>query len=204
MGFYQERILPYLVQLSMRQEVLTPYRRRLVPMAEGRVLEIGVGSGCNLSLYGEAASVVIGLDSSPTLLSMAREASRHVTRAIEFLEGSAEAIPMEDHSVDTLVTTWTLCSIPDVRGALEEMRRVLKPSGALLFVEHGRSPDANVRRWQDGLTPIWKRLAGGCHLNRAIPELLEATGFRIERLETGYMRGPKAMTFMYEGHARRR
>jgi ubiquinone/menaquinone biosynthesis C-methylase UbiE len=109
---------------------------------------------------------------------------------------------MEDGSLDTVVTTWTLCTIPDVVGALQEMRRVLKPSGELLFIEHGLSPDPAVRRWQDRLTPVWKRIGGGCHLNRPIRKLLEETGFRIERIETGYMRGPKAVTFMYEGVAR--
>ena len=118
------------------------------------------------------------------------------------IEGSAESLPMEGGSVDTVVTTWTLCTIPDVVAALREMRRVLKPSGELLFVEHGRSPDAKVRRWQDRLTPVWKRLGGGCHLNRPIRELLEGSGFRIERIETGYMKGPKPMAFMYEGSAR--
>lgn len=109
---------------------------------------------------------------------------------------------LDDKSVDTVVTTWTLCTIPGVTRALSEMRRVLKPGGRLLFVEHGRSPDPNVRRWQDRLTPLWKRIAGGCHLNRAISQLIEESGFRIERMDTGYMKGPKPMTFMYEGSAR--
>jgi len=204
MGFYQDRIVPHLVRLSMRNEVLAPYRRRIVPAAEGRVLELGIGSGVNLPLYSASVREVIGLDPSAKLLEMAGEAARPLARPIELLEGSAETIPLDDASVDTVVSTWTLCSIPDVTRALAEVRRVLNPSGQFLFVEHGRSPDANVRRWQDRLTPMWKRLAGGCHLNRAIPELLQGAGFHIERLETGYMRGPKAMTFMYEGRARPR
>jgi ubiquinone/menaquinone biosynthesis C-methylase UbiE len=204
MGFYQDRIVPHLVRLSMRNEVLVPYRRRIVPAAQGRVLELGIGSGVNLPLYSASVREVIGLDPSAKLLEMAGEAARPLARPIELLEGSAETIPLEDTSVDTVVSTWTLCSIPNVTRALAEVRRVLKPSGQFLFVEHGRSPDANVRRWQDRLTPMWKRLAGGCHLNRAIPELLQGAGFHIERLETGYMRGPKAMTFMYEGRARPR
>jgi ubiquinone/menaquinone biosynthesis C-methylase UbiE len=204
MGFYQDRIVPHLVRLSMRNEVLVPYRRRIVPAAQGRVLELGIGSGVNLPLYSASVREVIGLDPSAKLLEMAGEAARPLARPIELLEGSAETIPLEDTSVDTVVSTWTLCSIPNVTRALAEVRRVLKPSGQFLFVEHGRSPDANVRGWQDRLTPMWKRLAGGCHLNRAIPELLQGAGFHIERLETGYMRGPKAMTFMYEGRARPR
>ena len=202
MGFYEDRILPHLVHLAMRQDAFSAYRRRLVPSVKGRVLEIGVGSGLNLPLYTHAATHVIGLDTSPRLLSMARQVHRSGVASTELIEGSAEALPLEDKSIDTVVTTWTLCTIPDVVAALREMRRVLKPSGELLFVEHGRSPDARVRRWQDRLTPVWMRLGGGCHLNRPIRELLEGSGFRIERIETGYMRGPKPMTFMYEGRAR--
>lgn len=202
MGFYQDRIVPHLVRLSMRNEVLMPYRRRLVPAAEGRVLELGVGSGCNLALYAPHARELIGLDPSPRLLDMARDAARSLGRPIELLEGSAETIPLDDASVDTVVSTWTMCSIPDLARALADVRRVLKPSGQLLFVEHGRSPDANVRRWQDRLTPVWKRVAGGCHLNRAIPDIIEGAGFRIEEITTGYLQGPKVATFMYEGRAR--
>jgi ubiquinone/menaquinone biosynthesis C-methylase UbiE len=203
MAFYKERILPYLVDWCMRQDTLSAYRRRVVPAAQGRVLEVGVGSGLNIPLYGDAATRVIGLDPVRKLLSMARTLlPRGRPSSIELIEGSAEAIPLEDRSIDSVVTTWTLCTIPDVRAALAEMRRVLRPSGQLLFVEHGRSPDEKVRRWQDRLTPLWKRVAGGCHLNRPIGELLEQSGFRIEHMEAGYMKGPKLMTFMYEGKAR--
>lgn len=145
---------------------------------------------------------IIGLDPSPKLLSMAEKASSGVSLPVELLRSSAEAIPLPDESVDTLVTTWTLCSIPDVARALSEMRRVLKPTGRLLFVEHGRANDRNVRQWQDRLTPLWRRIAGGCHLNRAIGQLIEEAGFRIERMDAGYMKGLKPMTFMYEGTAR--
>lgn len=201
-NFYETRILPYLIHLSMRQETLTPYRRRLVPAAEGRVLEIGVGSGLNLPLYTGTVEQVIGLDPSPKLLSMARNAADGSPHPIELLEASAEAIPLDDRSIDTVLTTWTLCSIPNVAAALGELRRVIKPEGRLLFAEHGRSPEANVSRWQDRLTPLWKRIGGGCHLNRPVDRLLEEAGFRIERLDTGYMEGPKMLTFMYEGCAR--
>lgn len=135
---------------------------------------------------------------------MARKAARRTSIPVELIENSAEAVPLYNRSIDTVVTTWTMCSIPDAQRALGEMRRVLKPGGHLLFVEHGRSPDPSVRRWQDRLTPLWRRVGGGCHLNRAISELIEGAGFRIERIETGYMRGPKPMTFMYEGSARPR
>lgn len=202
MSFYHDAVLPRLCDLAMRNHYLIPYRERTIGLAEGRVLEIGIGSGFNLPLYTGKAERVIGLDPSPRLLAMARQVSDDTAIPTEFLEGSAEAIPLKDKSIDTVVITWTLCSIPDAIRALSEMRRVLKTDGRLLFVEHGRSPDANVCRWQNRLTPLWKRIGGGCHLNRAIEELIKGAGFRIERMDTGYMRGPKPMTFMYAGCAR--
>lgn len=202
MSFYQDRILPHLIHLTMRQQRLVAYRQRVVPAAAGRVLEIGVGSGLNLPLYTGNVERLIGLDPSPRLLAMAQESADRTSFPVEFVEGSAEAIPLQDQSIDRVVTTWTLCTIPDVTLALAEIRRVLKPGGRLLFVEHGRSPDAGVRRWQDRLTPAWKRIGGGCHLNRPIGELIAGAGFEIERMDTGYMKGPRPMTFMYEGCAR--
>jgi len=204
-GFYAERIVPYLVHLAMRQHTLVPYRQRVVSQADGRVLEIGIGSGLNLPFYTSAVSAVIGLEPSPKLLAMAKEQaiSQPPRARRELVEASAEAIPLESGTVDTVVTTWTLCTIPDVQQALREMRRVMKPSGRLLFVEHGRSPDEAVRRWQDRLNPIWRPAAGGCHLNRPITELLIQAGFSIEHVETGYGTGPRPMTFMYEGVARK-
>jgi ubiquinone/menaquinone biosynthesis C-methylase UbiE len=204
MGFYHDQILPWLTHLAMRQGRLGPYRNRVVAGASGRVLEIGIGSGLNLPLYGGSAHQIIGLDPSRKLLDMASEAARTGSMPVELVEGSAEAIPIEDHAIDTVVTTWTMCSIPDIERALREMRRVLRPSGHLLLVEHGRAPEPRVRWWQDHLTPTWKRLSGGCHLNRAIEELIAGAGFQFERLDKGYMRGPKPMTFMYEGSARPR
>ena len=204
MGFYQDQIVPLLINWSMRQKNLAAYRARIIPAAEGRVLEIGIGSGLNLPFYSRNVARVIGLEPSPRLLAMARRVERTGNGPVEFIEGSAEAIPLQDASVDTVVTTWTLCSIPDALRALRDMRRVLRTGGRLLFVEHGRAPDPKVIWWQDRLTPVWKRLGGGCHLNRAIGTLIEGAGFQFDRLHTGYMRGPKPMTFMYEGSARLR
>jgi len=186
----------------MRNKTLVPYRSRIVSLAQGRVLEIGIGSGLNLPFYSSVAEQVIGLEPSAKLLAMASRAGLTASRRLELIEGSAEMIPLENASIDTVVTTWTLCSIPAVRAALGETRRVLKPSGRLLFVEHGRAPDPSVRWWQDRLTPIWKRIGGGCHLNRAINSLIQDAGFVFEKLEIGYIRGPNPMTFMYEGSAR--
>ena len=202
-GFYTDRILPRLIDVAMRQEILLPYRRRLVPMARGRVLEIGVGSGPNLPLY-VAGVHVVGVEPSARLLSRARALVQKAGLAVELIEGSAEALPLDAGSIDTVVTTWTLCSIPDTAQALREVRRVLKPSGQWLFVEHGLSPDEGVRRWQHWLTPLHRRVAGGCHLDRPIRAIVEGGGFTIEHLDQGYMKGPRPMTFMYEGTARLR
>jgi ubiquinone/menaquinone biosynthesis C-methylase UbiE len=202
MGFYSDIILPRLCDLSMRNKQLVPFRERVIGAAEGRVLEIGVGSGMNLPFYRPPVREVLALEPAPRLLNMARSASHVTGLPVSFLEASAEAIPLDKSSVDTVVTTWTLCSIPQAATALAEMRRVLRPGGKLLFVEHGLAPDEAVRRWQHRLTPAWRYISGGCHLNRPIRSMIEGTGFRVDRIETGYMPGPKPMTFMYEGSAR--
>jgi ubiquinone/menaquinone biosynthesis C-methylase UbiE len=204
MGFYADRVVPALIDLAMRNKRLRPYRERIVGAAEGRVLEIGIGSGLNLPLYGAGVRQVIGLDPSPRLLAWARDTAQQLPVAVDLMQASAEAIPLDENSVDTVVMTWTGCSIPGVAVALAEMRRVLRPTGRLLIVEHGRAPEPNVARWQDRLTPLWLRLSGGCHLNRQIDALIEAAGFRFERLDTGYMTALKTFTFMYEGIARPR
>jgi ubiquinone/menaquinone biosynthesis C-methylase UbiE len=201
-GLYRESVLPWLTHLAMRQSRLVPYRNRILSDASGRTLEIGIGSGLNLPFYGSGVQEVIGLDPSKKLLQMASKAKRRNPITVQLIEGTAEAIPIEHKTIDTVITTWTMCSVPDIRRALTEMRRVLTPNGRLLFVEHGVAPEANVRKWQDNLTPAWKCISGGCHLNRAIAELIESAGFRVERLDTGYMPGPKPMAFMYEGSAR--
>ncbi|MDX0509838.1 methyltransferase domain-containing protein [Sinorhizobium medicae] len=201
MGIYSDVILPKLCDLSMRNVRLHPYRKRVVGAADGRVLEIGSGSGLNLPFYRRDVREILALEPDPALLAMARRVP-HTEIPVNFMEASAEAIPLDDNSIDTVVTTWTLCTIPGAAAALTEMRRVLRPQGKLLFVEHGLSPDLGVRWWQDRLTPIWGRISGGCHLNRPIRSIIENGGFRIDRIETGYMQGPKPMTFMYEGSAR--
>jgi ubiquinone/menaquinone biosynthesis C-methylase UbiE len=200
MGVYQEHILPHLVNLAMRNRQLAPYRERTIRLAEGRVLEIGVGSGLNLPLYTNRATEILGLDPHPKLLAMASQKPRSIPSRL--IEGSAESIPLDDATIDTVVTTWSLCTIPDVVAALAEMRRVIKPNGQLLFVEHGQASENNVHKWQNRLTPAWKRLAGGCHLNRPISSLIQAAGFQIAQVRTAYLPGPKAMTFTYEGSAR--
>jgi ubiquinone/menaquinone biosynthesis C-methylase UbiE len=201
MSFYQRHILPHLLHRSMRQEVLAPFRRRVIAAAEGRVLEVGIGSGLNLPLYTATVQSVIGLDPSPEMLRMAHARIATASVPIELLEGSAETIPLDACSIDTAVMTWTLCTIPDARRALAELRRVLKPRGALLFVEHGRAPEPSVARWQDRLDPLWWRVNGGCHLNRKIDDLISSNGFRIDALANARLPGPRTHTFLYEGRA---
>ena len=202
MGFYDDRILPHLIDLSMRNRDLRPYRERVISQARGRVLEIGVGSGVNLPNYGTQVNEVVGLEPSPRLLAMARRLAGKASARVTLTAGSAESLPMDTASFDTVVTTWTLCSIPDAVRALREMRRVLRNEGQLLFVEHGLAPEPGVRAWQNRLTPLWSRFAGGCHLNRPIRTLIESGGFAIAQLETGYMKGPRPFTYLYEGRAR--
>lgn len=202
MGFYNDRILPHLINLSMRNRELQPYRERVIAQANGRVLEIGVGSGLNLPIYGAQVREIVGLEPVPRLISMAQRIADRAKAPVTLIAGSAESLPVDTASVDTVVTTWTLCSIPDAQGALKEMRRVLRANGQLLFVEHGLAPEEKVQAWQNHLTPLWKRIGGGCHLNRPIRALIESGGFDITQLETGYMKGPKPMTYLYEGRAR--
>ncbi|RPH54263.1 MAG: class I SAM-dependent methyltransferase [Lysobacterales bacterium] len=201
MSFYNDQVLPHLINLAMRNRELRPYRERVISHAEGRVLEIGIGSGLNLPFYGNRVEQILGLEPAARLLAMAQGRADRSKQPVTFVAGSAEAIPIEDHSIDTVVTTWTLCSIPDAIGALKEMRRVLRPGGQLLFVEHGLAPEDTIQRWQNRLTPLWKKIGGGCHLNRPIRTLIERAGFNITELKTGYMKGPKPMTFLYEGLA---
>jgi SAM-dependent methyltransferase len=204
MSFYQRYVIPRLTHLAMGQKQLLPFRQRVVGAAEGRVLEIGIGSGLNFPLYGAAVTSVIGLEPSAELLRMARPRAEAAATPIMLLDASAETIPLDSGSFDTVVTTWTLCTIPNAAQALGEMRRVLRPGGALLFVEHGRAPEPGVARWQDRLDALWSCLAGGCHLNRKMDDLIGSGGFRIEALENARIPGPRTHTYLYQGHARPR
>ena len=201
-SFYERRVLPWLIELCMRSKEARRYRERVIPQAAGRVLEVGIGSGLNLPFYGAGVDHLFALEPSPELRRMAGRRTRGARFAVEFLDRSAEEIPLERGSVDTVVTTWTLCTIPDAIRALREMRRVLKPGGVLLFVEHGLAPDPGVRAWQDRLNPLWNRIGGGCNLNRKIDMMIIESGFRLDELETEYAKGLKPMSFMYRGRAR--
>jgi ubiquinone/menaquinone biosynthesis C-methylase UbiE len=201
-SFYERRILPHLINFACGTDLITRQRQKLIPFARGLVLEIGFGSGLNLPFYDRTrVSKLLGVEPSEELREMARRKA-DLLLPLEFIGLSAEAISLSDKSVDTVVSTYTLCTIPDVVSALQEIRRVLKPDGVLLFSEHGRAPDPGVRRWQDRVNPLWRPLAGGCNLNRDVPGLLHAAGFKLDRLEQGYLPGPRLMTFNSAGSAR--
>jgi SAM-dependent methyltransferase len=204
MGLYANWVLPRLLDHAMRNQALDRYRRNTIGSARGVVLEVGVGSGLNLPLYGRVVDRVYALDPSLELLGLAHERAKDAIVPVSLVRASAEEIPFASLVFDSIVMTWTLCSIPDPVSALAEMRRVLKPGGHLLFVEHGLSPEHGVARWQHRLTPCWSWISGGCHLERKTDDLLRAAGFQINALETGYMKGPKPWTFIYEGSAARR
>jgi len=199
---YDRFLLPRLVHLGMSSARLRPWRAATVRAARGRVLELGIGSGLNFPFYGREVTEVVGVDPSAALLDRAAAAGGWMPFKIRLLCQSAEHLPFPDGAFDTVVSTWTLCSIPDPLAALSEARRVLEPGGRLLFIEHGAAPAPGVHRWQQRLTPLWRRCAGGCHLDRHPDQLLLAAGFDLERLETGYlMDGPRLVTFHYRGSA---
>jgi ubiquinone/menaquinone biosynthesis C-methylase UbiE len=202
MGLYAKWLLPRLTHVAMGMKEFGPYRARALAAARGRVLELGIGSGRNLPFYGPDVRSLTGVDPSVGLTDMARRAAHRARFPVDFLVQSAEQLSLEDQSVDTAVSTWTLCTIPDPVKALREVRRVLKPEGRLLFAEHGRAPEPEVVAWQERLTPVWKHCAGGCHLDRKVDDLLRAAGFELEALHTGYAKGPRPMAYMYEGVAR--
>ena len=202
MNLYDRYLLPTLIDVLCGIKPVQRQRAKIVPRAQGRVLEIGIGTGRNLPFYDKSRlRQLYGLDPAAQMHPKARQRMLDAGLEVELLELPAEKIPMADASFDTVITTFTLCTIPDAVAALREMRRVLKPGGVLLFCEHGTAPDASVRRWQDRLTPLWKPLAGGCHLNRDIPALLREGGFRIVDMEQLYLPGPRPLTYNYWGSA---
>lgn len=204
MGLYARVVVPRLIHRVMRDDLLLPLRQRVVAGASGRVLEIGIGAGGNLPLYGREVMSLQGVDPSPYLLAQARRTAGWLPFPVSLLEQSAEHLPMADRSVDTAVVSWALCTIPDPLAALREVHRVLVPGGTLRFVEHGLADAPEVGRWQRRVTPLWCRLAGGCRLDRRVDRLVERAGFKLDRLETGYLvTGPRLFTFHYLGVASR-
>ncbi len=202
MGFYRRFIYPRLIDAAMANKDLAPVRARVVPAARGAVLEIGVGSAMNLPFYTDAVTRLFALDSSPELLRRARGKAALAPFPVELLHAPAEKVPLPDREIDTAVVTWSLCSLPDAAQALSEIKRVLKREGTLIFAEHGLSPDARVQAWQNRINPLWRRVSGGCNLNRPIEALIRSAGFSIEELHTQYLPGPRPMTYTCEGFAR--
>jgi ubiquinone/menaquinone biosynthesis C-methylase UbiE len=201
MGWYADRVLPRITDVALRGAEFTSARARVCARLEGEVLEVGFGSGRNVPHYPTQVTHLRAVDPSTVgrRLAAGRVAASPVP--VDYVGLDGEQLPLDDASVDQVLTTWTLCTIPDIDRALAEMCRVLRPGGSLHFVEHGRSPEARVSRWQDRLTPVQRRVFGGCHLNRPIDALISAAGLRLEQLDNYYARAPKPFGYMFEGLA---
>jgi len=202
MGLYDKHILPKIIEFLCSAKPIMYQRKKVVPRARGRVLEIGVGSGLNFQFYDPSSvQYIFGLDPSDQMQKVAEKRAMKIPIDVGFIDLSGDEIPLDSKSVDTVLVTYTLCTIENVLQALGEMRRVLKPKGELIFCEHGLAPDGDVRRWQNRVNPVWKQMAGGCRLNRPIPTLIEQGGFTINKIETMYIPGWKPATFNYWGSA---
>lgn len=204
MSFYERHILPHLINCACSANPIMKQREKVVPRAEGTVLEIGIGTGLNLPYY-DAGRVdrLIGLDPSEDSWRLAGKRAAHLDFDVEFIGLSGEDIPLEDASVDTVLVTFALCTIPDPAAALRSMSRVLRPAGRLIFCEHGKAPDSGVQKWQNRINPLWRRVAGGCNLNRDIPHLLLDSGFGIDDMEQMYVpKTPRIAGFNFWGSAR--
>ena len=202
MGWYAERILPKIISKACSLKPNMKQREKIVPHATGDVLEVGFGSGLNLPYYDkEKVRKVFGLEPSEGMRELAVEVIDESELDVELIDLPGEEIPLEDASVDTVLITYTLCTIPDTAAALQGMRRVLKPGGKLLFCEHGKAPDVDVRKWQNRVNPLWSRIAGGCNMNRDIPAIIEDAGFRITQDERMYIPGLRILCYNYWGSA---
>ena len=204
MSLYRHHVFPWVLEVVMNQRVLRRLRREALSPAGGRILEIGFGTGINLGYYPEGTQTVVGVDSNPGVAPMARRRAAAHGIEVEHHQLSAERLPFDAGSFDTVVSTFTLCSIPDVQRALAEVRRVLRPDGEFIFLEHGLSPDPSVARWQRRINPVWKVVGDGCHLDRDTTDEVRRSGLEIERVRNFYL--PKSLRFagyMYLGAATR-
>jgi SAM-dependent methyltransferase len=203
MGLYARYIGPKFVSCLCSMEDVTAERERIIPLARGVVLEIGMGSGLNLPFYNpDQVAKVIGVDPNQAFLKLGEARQQASPVPLEIIRAPAEALPLEAASVDTVVITYTLCSVDDPEQALREVRRVLKPDGKVLLLEHGLSPEPGVARWQHRLNPIWRSLAVGCNLTRPVSELLKRAGFDIQDIEEYYLGGaPRIVGFHCSGIA---
>jgi ubiquinone/menaquinone biosynthesis C-methylase UbiE len=201
MGFYDDQVVPRVIDVMLGMKELVPLRERVTSGVEGEVLEVGFGSGRNVPFYPPSTTRVRAVDPATVGRKLAASRVEASPVPVEYVGLDGESLPLPDESVDHVLTTWTLCTIPDVERALGEIRRVLRRGGALHFLEHGRSPDTKVAAWQDRLTPIQRRIAGGCHLNRPIDDLVRGSGLEVRSLDRYYLNGPKALGYMFEGVA---
>ena len=204
MSLYDKYILPRLLNCACSARPMIYQRQKVVPQAEGKVLEVGIGSGLNLPFYDKSkVKKIWGLDPSEELNRMASKVATEENLEVDFIISGAENIPLPDDHVDTVLITYTMCTIPEVEQANQEMKRVLKPGGKMIFCEHGKAPDPNIHKWQNRINPLWKKIAGGCNLNRDIPGLIKASGFKLENLETMYLPStPRIAGYNYWGYAK--
>ena len=202
MSFYEKYFLPKLLDCCCGMEGFQKKRAQIIPRVHGKVLEIGIGSGLNFEFYDfNKVTEVIGVDPAVSSVAIAKSRASNFHSKISFIESSAESIDLEPSTFDSVVIGYSLCTIPDPMEALAEAHRLLKPSGSLFFMEHGLAPEPNVQKWQHRITPIWKKIAGGCNLDRNIEELILAGGFKFKDLKKKYIRGPKIASFLYYGEA---
>lgn len=202
-SFYGRHVLPRVIDLVGREKSAADLRKRMIPSARGVVVELGIGSALNLPFYSATAvTQLYGVDPSAELLSMGRPKIEGSPFPIDLLRQSADHVPLGDQTVDTVVTTWVMCSIVNAASVLGEMKRVLKSEGRLMFIEHGLSPDPRVQKWQNRITPIWSRLGGGCCVNKKIDDLIRGSGFTIMELQNLYIPGPRSLKYIYQRCAR--
>ena len=205
MSFYDKYILPKFLNCACGTKPINYQRDKIVPLAKGIVLDIGIGSGLNIPFYNKSnIDHLYGLDPSEELLKIAKHLAKKNELEIEFLQCGAEAIPLPDQSIDTVLITYTMCTIPDIKLSNSEIMRVLKPEGQLLFCEHGLAPDKNIAKWQRKINPLWSKIAGGCNLNRDIPKIITSSGFKISNMEEMYLPStPKFAGYNYWGVAKK-
>ena len=203
MSFYEKYILPRFLNCACASEPITYQRKKVVPLAEGKILEVGIGSGLNLPFYNKSKIIEIwGIDPSEELNAMAKRVATEENINVKFITSSAEDIPFPNNYFDTVLITYTMCTIPSVLRANEEMRRVLKSGGKMIFCEHGVSPDESIKKWQKRLNSIWGKIAGGCNINRDIPMLIKSSGFKIVMMDEMYLpKTPKIAGYNYWGYA---
>ena len=203
MNFYEKYILPRFLNCVCASEPITFQRKKVTPLAKGKILEVGIGSGLNLPFYDKSKIIELwGIDPSKELNAMAKKVAKKEELNVQFISSSAENIPLPDNYFDTVLITYTMCTIPEVIKANNEIRRVLKDNGKMIFCEHGLSPDENIKKWQNRINNFWGKIAGGCNINRNIPELIKRSGFKIVKIEEMYLpKTPKIAGYNYWGYA---